>query len=339
MEKNVVSVVMPAFNAGKYIRSAVHSILNQTYKNLELIIIDDASEDDTYSIAQSFLVDTRVILLSNDQNEGIVFSRNKGIALAKGEYIAMMDSDDVSLPTRIEHQVRHMKANPDWGAIGSYYHVIDGEGKKVTTIKLPKDPYDISTFLLFNVSFCHSTLMMRTDVAKAYRYRSGFDIIEDYEIAYRISRDFPIGNLPEFAVLYRVHGLNISLEKKERLLYLRKQVDEIVLKDLGICFSNEDLELHTNFLNLNDSFFDSKSRVNDLENWIVRFYSYCTQKEYLNMNMIKRIITVRWSIICYRNRFYFRLIHNRLWREFRGDFMMYNIQHVQNMVKGTLEVV
>ncbi|MFN5761149.1 MAG: glycosyltransferase family 2 protein, partial [Sphingobacteriales bacterium] len=92
MEKNVVSVVMPAFNAGKYIRSAVHSILNQTYKNLELIIIDDASEDDTYSIAQSFLVDTRVILLSNDQNEGIVFSRNKGIALAKGEYIAMMDS-------------------------------------------------------------------------------------------------------------------------------------------------------------------------------------------------------------------------------------------------------
>lgn len=339
MSTPFVSVIMPAYNASKYLRSAIQSILHQTHQHLELIIIEDASQDDTYSIAASFLSDPRLILLQNEQNEGIVFSRNKGIAIARGEYIAIMDSDDFSLPTRIENQVRFMKENPGLGAIGSYYHVIDGKGNKMIKIKLPSDSYDIATFLHFNVSFCHSTLMMRKDVAQAYQYRSGFDIIEDYEIAYRISRDFPIGNLPEYTVLYRVHGSNISIEKKERLLFLRNKVDKIVLQELGIQFSEEDLLLHTNFLNMNNTYFDSPAKMDKLEEWITRFYRFCSRKKYMNLDMITRILTVRWSIICYRNRFYFRLIHNRLWSEFRMDFFKYTMLYAQNMVKGTIEVV
>lgn len=339
MKKPFVSVIMPAYNAGKYIRAAINSVLAQTYPFFELIIVDDASTDDTYSIAREFLYDARVKLLSNKVNNGIVYSRNKGITISKGKYIAILDSDDIALPQRIEHQVQYMQAHPELGAIGSYYHVVDSEGKKKTSIKVPSKAVDNATFLLFNVSFCHSTLMMRADVAKFYEYKPGFDIIEDYEIAYRISRDFPIGNLPEYTVLYRVHGSNISIEKKERLLYLRMLIDEIVLTDLGIPFSEEELHLHSNFINMNESYFNSPKKMNQLEDWIIKFHSFCRLEKRINMSMLRRILTVRWSIICYRNRFYFRLVHNQLWREFRGDFMKYNIQHVQNMVKGTLEVV
>lgn len=339
MEQPLVSVVMPAYNAGKFIRSAIQSILLQTYRPLELIIIDDASTDDTLDIAQSFRTDARVNVLSNAENQGIVYSRNRGIEIAAGVYIAILDSDDVALPKRIEQQVRYMMAHPELGAIGSYYEVIDSQGKKQTSIKVPSLARDNATFLLFNVSFCHSTLMMRSDVAKFYEYKKGFDIIEDYEIAYRISRDFPIGNLPEYTVQYRVHGANISIEKKQRLLYLRKQIDKLVLKDLGIPFSEEELLLHSNFINMNEGYFTSSLRMAMLEDWLLKFHAYCFREKQLNMKMLRRILTIRWSTLCIRNRHYWRLIQNQLWREFRGDFMKYNIRYVQNMVKGTLEVV
>ena len=339
MEQPLVSVVMPAFNAGKYIQAAIQSIFDQTYDNWELIIIDDASNDNTFSIACTFQNDLKVTILQNETNRGIVYSRNKGIALAKGKYIAILDSDDIALPMRLELQVNYMQDHPALGAIGSFYYVINNEGKKQASIKVPSDPMDIATFLLFNVSFCHSTLMMKASIAKQYQYRKGFDIIEDYEIAYRISRDFPLGNLTEYTVQYRVHGLNISIEKKERLLMLRKQIDQLVLEDLGIPFSYEELELHSNFINMNEKYFQSAEKLNLLEDWLLKFHAFCLADERINSKMLRRILTVRWSTICFRNRFYYRLIQNQLWREFRGDFMKYNIRHVQNMVKGTFEVV
>lgn len=339
MKQPFVSVVMPAFNAGKFIQSAIESILAQSYKYLELIIIDDASTDNTYAIARTFLSDARVKLLYNDQNQGIVYSRNKGIDVSRGKFIAILDSDDIALPKRIEQQVKYMQKHPEFACIGSFYHVIDSVGKRRTSIKVPTIPNDIVTFLLFNVSFCHSTLMLRADAAKFYQYKSGFDIIEDYELAYRISRDFSIGNLPEFTVLYRVHGSNISIEKKQRLLNLRILIDENVLKDLGIPFSDEELRIHSNFINMNEAYFDNSLRLDQLEAWIIKFYTFCMHRKQINSTMLRRILTVRWSIICYRNRFYSRLVHNELWRAFKGDYIKYNIRHIQNMVKGTLEVV
>lgn len=339
MDKPLVTVVMPAYNTEKYIQAAILSILDQSYEHLELIIIDDASTDDTYAICRNFLKDPRVSILQNEINSGIVCSRNKGIAVAKGHYIAILDSDDIALPQRLEKQVRYLQEHPELAAIGSFYEVIDHAGRRQTSIKLPYKSIDIATFLLFNVSFCHSTLMMTAVVAKTYQYKKGFDIIEDYEIAYRISRDLPIGNLPDYTVQYRVHGSNISIEKKERLLYLRKKIDKRVLEDLGIPFTEDELELHSNFINMNERFFSNRQKLDDLEDWLMRFHLFCMRKKKINIRLLRRILTVRWSTICIRNRFYLRLIQNKLWRAFRVDYMKYNLQHVQNMVKGTLEVV
>lgn len=339
MEQPLVSVVMPAYNSAGYIEPAIRSILDQTYPFIELIVVDDASTDETTSIIQRLSDDKRIIVATNETNLGIVHSRNKGISMAQGAFIAIMDSDDISLPDRLERQVSYMQKHPELGAIGSFYHVIDGDSAHITSVTVPYQPKDTATFLLFNVCFCHSTLMMRGDIARSFLYRPGFDIIEDYELAYRISRKYPVGNLPEYTVLYRVHGTNISIEKKQRLLQLRQEMDEMVLDDLRIPYTKKEWLIHSHFINLNHQMFRDLEQLRELEEWILHFYFHCLQKTGLNKKMLRRILTVRWTIICYRNRHFFRIFHNRLITSFKSDFMKYNLHYIRNRMSGSLEVV
>ena len=106
-----VSVVMPAYNAAKYIKEAIDSILAQTYRDFEFIIVNDGSTDNTKEIILSYS-DPRIVYIENEQNSGICVTLNKGLDAAKGRYIVRMDSDDIALPQRLEVQVRYMDANP-----------------------------------------------------------------------------------------------------------------------------------------------------------------------------------------------------------------------------------
>jgi glycosyltransferase involved in cell wall biosynthesis len=338
MDLPLVSVIMPAYNAAPYIRDAVNSILEQQLKNLELIVIDDASTDETANLLASF-TDPRMVIHRNEENKGIVFSRNRGIALAKGKYIAILDSDDVALPDRLEKQVAFLEARPDHGACGSFYRVIDTNGKLLTSVTLPIEPEDTYTFLFFNVCFCHSTLMLRADVARLYEYREGFDIIEDYEIAYRISRQWKLGNVPSFTTLYRVHGQNISIDKKQHMLEVRKLMDRIVLSDLGIKYTENQLDLHSNFINLNHSFFSDKKRLIALEKWLLMYYQKLMHIPGINRKMVKRIMVVRWGLICARTGHIGMLLNNRLFFRFGGAYMRYNLGYLGNLITRRLEVV
>jgi len=105
MSTAFISVIMPVYNRAEFIGEAIQSILSQTYKNFELIIIDDASTDNTLKVISEFTDDDRILLLKNKKNEGVAATRNRGIEIAKGEFIAFMDSDDISLPQRFEKQV------------------------------------------------------------------------------------------------------------------------------------------------------------------------------------------------------------------------------------------
>jgi glycosyltransferase involved in cell wall biosynthesis len=340
MHQPLVSVVMPAYNTAVYLKEAVHSILSQSWSNLELIIVNDASTDQTLDIAQDMKAkDPRIRILSNELNKGIVYSRNKGIHASRGRFIACMDADDIALPDRLEKQVNYLNLFPDLGAAGSFYHIMDEKGKHITSITVPHQPDDIATFLLFNVSCCHSTFMMRGDVARSFLYADGFDIIEDYEIAYRISRRFPIGNVPAYTVSYRIHGSNNSIEKKQRLLELRQELDRRVLTDLRIPFSMAEWKLHSDFLNLNHEAFAQEQSLAQLEDWLKRFYLFCLRKTELNHRLIRWIITVRWTIICFRNRQYVRILRNQLFDQFKSEFLEHNFRYLRNRISGVLEVV
>ena len=141
MHKPIVSVILPVYNEEKYIGSAVDSILSQSLKNIELIIIDDGSTDKTLSILQTYKKDSRVRIVSQE-NSGLATALNNGIAISQGKYIARQDADDLSVQDRLEKQVNYMDLHPDIGILGSNYHTIDENDNILATTDIFTHPID-----------------------------------------------------------------------------------------------------------------------------------------------------------------------------------------------------
>ena len=212
----VISVVMPAYNSEKYIGEAIESILNQTFTDFEFIILNDGSTDNTAKIVKEYAKkDKRIRFVDNKKNQGLVAVLNQGLDLAKGTYIARMDSDDISLPTRFEKQIEYMNAHPECGVLGTYFMVF-GSSNGVT-----KHPERIKVFNLLNEQHVgHPTVMMRKSVIDKYdfKYDKNYNYCEDFELWSRMVFVTEIHNIPEILLKYRWHGSNVSVEhaKKQR---------------------------------------------------------------------------------------------------------------------------
>lgn len=213
----LVSVVMAAYNAEKYIASAIESILRQTYQNWELIILNDGSGDKTRDVVQAFH-DSRILFFENDRNRGLVYTRNRMLELSRGDYIAVLDSDDIAYPDRLEKEVRFLNNHPAYGLVGSSIEMIDANGKLTgETWDLPAKSKDIPTMLFFHNNFAHSTVMYRRSVLPTPAYREGFAPAEDYDLWVRLSQICCVHNFKEPLVAYRVHGTNTSFSNMDKL--------------------------------------------------------------------------------------------------------------------------
>jgi len=199
-----VSVILPIFNAEKYLSEAIASILNQTYSDLELIAIDDGSTDESLNILKSF-IDPRIIIIQNKKNLGIIRTLNKGIDLANGEFIARMDADDISLPTRFEKQVNLLDNNPDIGVCSTWLEFF---GNSNETIKFPEKHEEIHFRFLLGVQVGHANSMIRRAVLEKYnvRYNELFPHSEDTNLWVNLLPHTRFSNLPE--VLYRYRKYN-----------------------------------------------------------------------------------------------------------------------------------
>lgn len=197
-----ISVIMPCFNAEDYMVEAINSILGQTLRDLELIIVNDGSTDNTEMLVRRFS-DKRIRYLSLGKNQGNYVARNKGLDLAKGKYIAMADADDISLPERLQTQYDFLEANPNVAAIGSRMEIIDQEG---ATIHLTEEPlrYDeIKIAFLRDNCLAQPTLMFRRNlVAKGYRYDESFRYCGDYDFVQRIIQSNQVANLKPAVTSY-----------------------------------------------------------------------------------------------------------------------------------------
>lgn len=240
MKDVLISVVMPAFNAGLYIEEAINSILAQTYPNFELIIIDDHSSDDTILKIKKFS-DSRIILLQNANNEGIVYSLNKGISVAKGLFIARMDSDDISVLNRLELQLNQFLNNNSLVLCGTWYNVMF-KNIIVRQVDLPISNNDIKKRLVFHNPFCHPSVMFKRELWEMVKYKSENLGCEDYAFWLDCEKIGEFYNIPQALLLYRVHNDNISLKsnpiRDSRLLDLFKLNVE---KYLGINLSSRNL--------------------------------------------------------------------------------------------------
>jgi len=207
---------MPAYNTEKYVGQAIKSILSQTYKKYEFIIVDDASSDSTLHILKDFRKkDKRIILIRNIKNLGVTKSLNKAIKVTRGKYIIRMDADDWAYPNRFELQVDLMEHNRNVVVSGSYIEICDKDLKTKYIRKYQLNDESIRRHIFRYSPFAHPVTIWRGDVIKKERYDERLKISQDYELYFRVGKRGKFMNLDKPLLKLRIHGTSISATKSD----------------------------------------------------------------------------------------------------------------------------
>lgn len=220
-----VSVIMPVYNAGDFLVDAIESILNQTYKNFEFIIVDDASTDHSWKIIQKYQKQNpqiiRAIRMKQNLNCGGDVCANEGLKLAIGTYIARMDADDIAYPKRLEKQVAFLQSHPSIFLVGSHADVINKKGKIIGEKTEPETPKEIYNAYFGFHPMIHPTCMYRRIIGKKpFSYQIRYSANNDYYTFFQlICKGKKFANMPEKLLLYRIHDNNTTfINLKEKFL-------------------------------------------------------------------------------------------------------------------------
>jgi glycosyltransferase involved in cell wall biosynthesis len=238
-----VTVLMPVRNGAAHVRSAVESILRQSLKDFEFLVIDDASTDNTPEIISSFS-DPRVKLLANKIGLGVAKALNLGLNEVHGEYVLRMDADDISLPDRMRTQVAFLDQNPSVGTCGSWARFMGNE--LPVLLRNPVGPDNVKAYMQFANPICHPSAVIRKSVldAHALRYNPEFSCSEDFDLWSRMSEFSKLDNIPQVLMRMRIHGSSVTRKTSD---LMSRQTCEILkrhLVKLEIIPSPEQLEFH-----------------------------------------------------------------------------------------------
>lgn len=207
-----VSVLMPVFNSRRFVPESIESILRQTFCDLELVAIDDGSDDDSFAVLRRYArSDTRVRFLGRE-HRGIVETRNELLSMARGRYIAVNDADDVSLPHRIARQVTYLEANPEVACAGGRFELMDAGGRRLTTLTPPPDDAGIQARMLAgHCAIHHSTAMVpRWAMDRVGGYDNSFRLAQDLDLFLRIGEVGRLANLDAVLTRVRLHPGSVS---------------------------------------------------------------------------------------------------------------------------------
>jgi hypothetical protein len=227
-----VSVLMPTYDGERFLRPAIESILNQTFSDFELIVVDDASTDSTPQIlAELRDKDPRLIVLTNDRNLGIAGATNRALAAARGQYVALQDHDDISLPHRFQTQVDFLNSHPDIAVVGSAATLIDDVGNPCGDAPLgiwanrqnlqSHDDLDLTWDLLFGCPIYHTSVTVRRNAILdlgGYRPDPAFQCAQDFELLSRLAMRYRVASLKEVLVLWRRHSGTVGRQQSEQQL-------------------------------------------------------------------------------------------------------------------------
>ncbi|WP_336837812.1 glycosyltransferase family 2 protein [Sphingobacterium siyangense] len=219
---NVLTIVMPAYNAAKYINETLQSFIDQTFRDWKLIIINDASTDNTGQIIEEWQnKDNRIQVIHNEVNLRITRTMNKGIQFVKSVFFARVDSDDILLPNHFESLIAYLNQHPDIDICGSQVITIDGQGNFRRKWNYEIEPDWIKQSSIFACPFLQSSVVMRTSVIKNLNgYREEMELIEDYELWIRALKRYKAASIDLYTVKYRIHDHNISENNKSKMLLL-----------------------------------------------------------------------------------------------------------------------
>ncbi|MDD3012238.1 MAG: glycosyltransferase family 2 protein [Candidatus Gastranaerophilales bacterium] len=257
-----ITVLMPVYNSEKYLKESIESILNQTFKDFEFLILNDGSTDQSVNIIESYS-DSRIRLIHNEQNLGLISTLNRGIDLSQGKYIARMDSDDISFPERLEKQFKLMEEKKDIGICGTLFQVF---GKHNYIPNHPENTELIKAYLIFGCYIGHPTIMIRKSILEQHdlKYDDNFKHAEDYELWTRVIKYSKFTNIQEILLHYRSHDSQICQKFTQIQSQNLRKIHFNYLKNLGFEPSENEIGIHNAVIEQrykDDISFKEKARI------------------------------------------------------------------------------
>jgi glycosyltransferase involved in cell wall biosynthesis len=292
-----VSVLICVYNGERFIRDAVASVLGQTYKDIELIVIDDGSEDSTQSILQE-IADERLRYFRNTRNLGLVYSRTKALEMAKNDLIAIQDADDYSMSTRIAEQVSFLMTNHDVALVGTWAEFLDELTKQPMSAKRwSYSGEELRYSLMFRNIFVHSSIMFRKSCISALPYPEYFSVCEDYQFIANISLTHQIHIIPKCLVSYRKHESNTSTRLHFEIKELSFEIRKSLLTAYGFDQSASDRKQY--ILDLNEP-LRSITELKSIGKWLTQLKDDSSDKD-LNETAFTSVLRYEWYERCLQN--------------------------------------
>lgn len=293
----LVSVVLPAYNAGPYIGEAMQSILAQSFTDFEFIVINDCSTDDTEAVILSF-TDPRIVYTKNETNSGLIYGLNKGYAMARGKYIVRMDADDIAAPTRIAEQVAFMEANPAVGICGTAFQSF---GKVDTLGVYEEHDADIKLQTLFHCRFCHPTVIIRKQVLvdNGLEYSKDFPHAEDYELWARMAFLTKFANLQAPLLNYRVHDASVTHKHAAVQQQNSVRVIQYLFSTIGSPVSADEVALWSRTCYADFSL--NAEEIITVEKVMVNLLQANAKSAYVPAQAMQQFLATKWFNLCYNN--------------------------------------
>jgi len=343
--KPLVSVVMSVYNGEKYLKDAIESILNQTYKKIEFIIIDDGSTDKSLKIIESYK-DKRIKLIKNDGNKGLIYSLNKGLKLSLGKYIARMDADDISLNNRFELQLKYMEENSNTAVLGTQFYFFY-ENNKIIKKKYGSNmtTEEIKAKLFFENAVAHPTVFMRKDILEKneYTYNYLHRGVEDYGLWNLISQKYKIENLNIPLLNYRLLKNSITSNENRNIegrFEVLKEINKINLKNLGIDLSNDNLRI---LFEIQFSNYIKKSRFNlkEKESFLSLILNKNKKNGIYNLDIFEEVCAKKFYRIClytgkyedYKNSKFYKILKIDKMKFYQSLAKVIILKYVKKLVR------
>lgn len=287
-----ISVLMPAYNSSEFIKEAINSILNQTFSDFELIIVNDGSTDNTHQIISAFS-DARIKYYQNDSNKGLAYVRNRLIELSTSDYIAFLDSDDIAEKERLEIQYNFFKQQKSLGLIAASVHSINENGKlEHTNWKFNLNENELPVHLLFYNPIVTSTVMFKKELLPNEVFRSDYPPCEDYDLWVKMLFNSKGIVLSDFLATYRLYYNSVSKRKADDA---RNNRNRVIVDQLEYYFPNQysdqEAQLHLSLVE-----FSLKNKIEDLpalQSWIQKFITLNQQHHHFNEKILKQVLYER----------------------------------------------
>lgn len=311
MSRPLVSVIIPCYNVEKYVEESVNSILNQTYRNLEVIAINDCSTDKTGELLDKLASeDGRITVVSNEENLKLIRTLNKGIALCKGEYIARMDADDISLPTRIEKEVDFLEKHLDHDIVSTQFYAFRSENPDKKDLNhSPVHDNQLRAYMLFRSGICHPAVMIRKRVFTelGLKFELEYLHVEDYALWSQAMYMTKLANLGEPLLLYRVHKHQVSSLNEDLQTENKKKVFRIHCQHLGLPTDSDYIDIYASVAEC-VPLFSTFDYLDKCEAFMVSLLELNKKKEFCDERYLEGILSITWLRLCANSRLGLKVI-------------------------------